>query len=97
MGTQWKILKIKIKIKIPPRPLSHPFLFFFTLVIPIGYHGEKGIKFDMFTLAKALGPVDWAWFGLARLGSGWLSTARLGSGLLPYTIIHKMEGGISKL
>jgi hypothetical protein len=56
-------------------------------VIPIGYHGKKGIKFDMFTLAKGLGPVGWAWVGLAQHGSG----------LLPYTIIHKMEGGISKI
>lgn len=54
---------------------------------------RKGIKFDMFTLAKALGPVGWAWFGLA-----WLGVAQHGSGLLPYTIIiHKMEGGISKI
>jgi hypothetical protein len=52
-------------------------------VIPIGYHGKKGIKFDMFTLAKGLGPVGWAWVGLARHGSG----------LLPYTINYTQDGG----
>jgi hypothetical protein len=40
----------------------------------------------MFTLAKAL--------GLGGLGLAQLGTV---SGLLPYTIIHKMEGGISKI
>jgi hypothetical protein len=38
----------------------------------LGITKKKGIKFDMFTLAKALGPAGWAWFGLARLGSAWL-------------------------
>jgi hypothetical protein len=43
----------------------------------LGITEKKGIKFDMFTLAKALGPAGWAWFGLARLGSAWLGTAQV--------------------